>query len=224
MDVVCSPTTVTNMDKNNLKYYTNAEIRQLYYCKSFLNVQRISDLCTADGVFILPSIAKGERSVRQCASKLEEIKQERPGGNTWTVWKRFLNTLCTYKEATRTAMNIDKIMEKTEEETRNKFNIGTIITKYWGGTPYIGTITRNTGQYYKIRYKDNDKEELNHSEVRKYANKNSGEGRSTREIGQRMRLTIPLGNWNILANESERMWPFYYSHETYTLYRSYRQE
>jgi hypothetical protein len=39
-----------------------------------------------------------------------------------------------------------------------------------------------------------------------------------------MRLTIPLGNWNILANEPERMWPFYYSHEIDTLYRSYRQE
>jgi hypothetical protein len=39
-----------------------------------------------------------------------------------------------------------------------------------------------------------------------------------------MRLTIPLGEWNILANESERMWPFYYSHDTDTLYRSYREE
>jgi hypothetical protein len=54
--------------------------------------------------------------------------------------------------------------------------------------------------------------------------KNRGEGRMTREIGNRMRLRRPLGEWNILANESERMWPFYYSHETDTLYRSYREE
>jgi hypothetical protein len=39
-----------------------------------------------------------------------------------------------------------------------------------------------------------------------------------------MRLRIPLGDWNILANESERMWPFYYSHKTDNLYRSYREE
>jgi hypothetical protein len=38
----------------------------------------------------------------------------------------------------------------------------------------------------KIRYNDNDKEELNHTEVRKYTKKNIGKGRMTGEIGQRM--------------------------------------
>jgi hypothetical protein len=65
MDGVCSPTTATEMDRNKLKQYTDAEIRQIYYCRRYLNVQRLSDLCTADGVFVLPSIAKGERSIRQ---------------------------------------------------------------------------------------------------------------------------------------------------------------
>jgi hypothetical protein len=85
MDVVCSPTTTTEMDRNYLQHYTDAEIRQLYYCKNYLQMTRISDLCTADGVFILPSVAKGERSIRQCASKLEEIKQDRPDEVTWTI-------------------------------------------------------------------------------------------------------------------------------------------
>jgi hypothetical protein len=84
---------------------------------------------------------------------------------------------------------------------------GTLVTKFWSGIPYTGKTTENTGKYYKIRYEDNDKEELNHSEVRKYVNKNSGEGRTTSE-----------------ANESERLWPFYYSHDTNTPYRSYREE
>jgi hypothetical protein len=57
--------------------------------------------------------------------------------------------------------------------------------------------------------------------VEKYMKKNRGEGRMTGEVGQRVRLQKPLGNWNMLANESERMWPFYYSHNTDTLYRSY---
>jgi hypothetical protein len=55
-------------------------------------------------------------------------------------------------------------------------------------------------------------------------NKNSGEGRTTSEVGHRLRLRVPLGDWSILANESERLWPFYYSHDTDTLYRSYREE
>jgi hypothetical protein len=94
MDVVCSPTTTTEMARTKLKQYTDAEIRKIYYCKSYLNVKRISDLCTADGVFVLPSIAKGERSTRQCTSKLEEIRRERPGVRTRTIWRRFLDTIC----------------------------------------------------------------------------------------------------------------------------------
>jgi hypothetical protein len=60
MEVVCSPQTATEMDRIYLKHYTDAEIRQLYYCKSYLKVKRISDLCTADGLFVIPSIMKGE--------------------------------------------------------------------------------------------------------------------------------------------------------------------
>jgi len=220
MDIVCSPTTTTELNKMNLKHYTDAEIRQLYYCKSYLKVQRISDLCTADGVFVLPSIAKGERSIRQCTSKLEEIRQERPGGNTWTIWRKFLATLCT-------ETNEDKTRKTTGDCSNNgdqRFSIGTTITKYWSRVAYKGTVIGNTGKYYKIRYEDNDEEELNHNEVKRYMEKNTGEGRMTREIGNRMRLRRPLGEWNILANESERMWPFYYSHESDTLYRSYRKE
>jgi hypothetical protein len=64
MDVVCSPQSTKEMDRRHLKQYTDAEIRQLYYCKSYLKGKRISDLCTADGLFVLPSIMKGELSIR----------------------------------------------------------------------------------------------------------------------------------------------------------------
>jgi hypothetical protein len=121
MDVVCSPATAKELDRNKLKHYTDAEIRQIYYCKSFLNVQRISDLCTADGVFILPSIAKGERSIRQCASKLEEIKQEKPQGNTWTVWKRLLTTICKNKEKAVNKNTNNTIDNNIKEESNNKY-------------------------------------------------------------------------------------------------------
>jgi hypothetical protein len=46
----------------------------------------------------------------------------------------------------------------------------------------------NKGKYYGIKYEDNDEEELNHGEVTKYRNKNLGEGRTSREIGTRIRL------------------------------------
>jgi hypothetical protein len=75
-----------------------------------------------------------------------------------------------------------------------------------------------------VQYEDGDEEELNHGEVTKYMKKNCGEGRMTREIGKRMGLIIKLGDWNIPANESERMWPFYYSCTKDILYRSYREK
>jgi hypothetical protein len=217
MDVVCSPTTTRELDTKQLRHYTDTEIRTIYYCKSYLQVKRLSDLCTADGTFILPSVAKGERSIRQSVSRLNEVKQERPGEQAWVVWRRFLNTRCKNKEVKKENKTTITINDKEEDSTKNKFSIGTIVTKFWRGIPYTGTITENTGKYYKIRYEDNDEEELNHSEVRKYVNKSSGEGRTTSKVGQGLRLLAPLGDWSILANESERLWPFYYSHDTDTL-------
>jgi len=43
-------------------------------------------------------------------------------------------------------------------------------------------------------------------------------------IGTRMRLAVSLGNWHVRANDSERLWPFYYSHSNNILYRSFRKE
>jgi hypothetical protein len=217
MDVVCAPATATEMDIGKLQYYTDAEIRQIYYCKSYLQVQRISDLCTADGVFVIPSIVKGERSIRQCVSKLEEIKQERPSGTSWTIWRKFLSTICKEEEdkGEYTTGQVGKITEK--------HGIGTDITKYWEGVPYKGKVISNSDKYYKVQYEDGDEEELNHGEVTKYMKKNRGEGRMTSEVGRRKRLRIKLGDWNIKANESDRLWPFYYSATTDTLYRSYRK-
>jgi hypothetical protein len=135
-----------------------------------------------------------------------------------------LNTICKNKEKTVNRNTNNTIDYNNDEENNTKYSTGTLITKNWKGLPYTGIVTSNKGKYYKIRYKDNDEEELNHTEVRKYMNKNRGEGRMTGEIGQRIQLRILLGNWNILANESERLWPFYYSHDTDSLYRSYREE
>jgi hypothetical protein len=54
--------------------------------------------------------------------------------------------------------------------------------------------------------------------------KDRGVGRTTKEVGTRMRLQEKLGDWNLRANESERLWPFYYSKKNDTLYRSYRKD
>ena len=71
-------------------YFTDQEIRQIYYCKSYLEVFWLSDMCTADGEQLLAGPYEGIRSYRTSASKMEEIIQERPNDATWLVWRRFL--------------------------------------------------------------------------------------------------------------------------------------
>jgi hypothetical protein len=199
MDVVCSPTTTTELDRRRMRHYTYAEIRLIYYCKNYLQVKRISDLCTAYGIFVLPSIMKGERSIRHNVSRLNDIRQERPGETAWTVWRKFLHTICKEEKDTN------------KNTTNRKHPVGTRLTKYWDDKPYTGTVISNTDTYYKIKYDDNNEEEMNHTEVTKHIRIHRGDGRMTREIGTIKRLQEKLGDWNIPANASERLWPFYYS-------------
>ena len=156
MDVICTPESTKTLHTKKLRTYSDAEIRKLYYCKCYLQVKRISDLCTADGLFILPSIVKGEMSIRQCASRLSEARQERPNEATWKIWKAFLNTLCADKDES-------KDIRKTKEMIKQ-------------------------------------------------------------DKGERLRLKQPLGDWKVLVQDSERLWPFYYSNDKNIRYRSYRKE
>jgi hypothetical protein len=157
MDIVCSPLTTTSLQIDLLKIYTDMEIRKLFWCKSYLQVKRISDLCTADGTFILPNVYKGERSIRQSSSRLEEINQHRPNEASWGIWRNFLKTICS--------TSTDPMYE----------------------TCQLGI--------------DNVK-----------------------ASGKRLRLRLPLGDWQVRANKLERLWPFYYSNNNNVLYRSYRNE
>ena len=39
----------------------NANIRNINYCRYYLEVQRMSDICTADGHYILQSVMDGQQ-------------------------------------------------------------------------------------------------------------------------------------------------------------------
>ena len=47
MDTVCA------RSKEEL---SDAKVRTINYCRNYLEVKRLSDICTADGQFILPSV------------------------------------------------------------------------------------------------------------------------------------------------------------------------
>ena len=49
-------------------------------------------------------------------------------------------------------------------------------------------------------------------------------GKHTQNKGKRRQLKHPLENWQVLAQDSERLWTFHYSNKKNILYRSFRNE
>ena len=67
MDVACS----------DLEF-SDGECKKIYYCKTYLQVQWLSDLLTADAKIVPKGIFYGYRMITQSSSKVEEAVQERP--------------------------------------------------------------------------------------------------------------------------------------------------
>ena len=98
MDAACAKSKVDLSDPN---------IRTVNYCRSYLEIKCLSDICTADDHYILPLVMEGQRSVTQSQSRLEEIIQERPEKKEWSVWRKFLRQYC-HKESTRLIKSLGK--------------------------------------------------------------------------------------------------------------------
>ena len=73
---------------------SNADINTIHYCQSYLQIHQLSDMCTADGNYILDTVFQGEWSINQSISRTEEIIQERPDSTSWRIWRNFLRPMC----------------------------------------------------------------------------------------------------------------------------------
>ena len=85
MDAVCAPM------KEEL---SDAKVRTINYCRNYLEVKRLSDICSANRHYIITSVRDGNRLVTQCQSWLEEIFQDRPGNKQWAEWRKLLRSFC----------------------------------------------------------------------------------------------------------------------------------
>ncbi len=74
------------------------EIKFINYCRLYLQVLTISDLCNAAGTELAEGIRKGYRCRSQSYSILEEPSQDRPNEMVWGIWRRFLKTICLKKD------------------------------------------------------------------------------------------------------------------------------
>ena len=78
------------VSESNFKDY---EIKRIYYCKFYLQVWWVSDLCNATGTRVKRELYKGEGyEPTRSFSTNEEFNQEKPDENSWRIWKKFLNT------------------------------------------------------------------------------------------------------------------------------------
>jgi hypothetical protein len=68
-------------------HFTSKEICTINYCRMFLQVVTISDLCLADGVSIDPAFLSGTPAPTSSTSKWLHINQGRPSEPCWQLWR-----------------------------------------------------------------------------------------------------------------------------------------
>ncbi len=82
--------------------FTKKEIRRINYCRLYLQVLTISDICNAQGTFLAKNIYQGLNHPTQSISLLEEPLQEWPGEHVlWALWRRFLKHITYEKQQLR---------------------------------------------------------------------------------------------------------------------------
>ena len=73
------------------------EVKFVNYCRLYLRVLTISDLCNASGTHLAEGIHAGQYHHYQSYSILQEPLQERPNQAVWGIWRRFLKMICYNK-------------------------------------------------------------------------------------------------------------------------------
>jgi hypothetical protein len=80
------------MDKAcNSGRFSPADLRELNYCRLYLNVTTLSDVCNAARTRFATDILDVIHSIRKSSSKGPSAKQERPSNPPWAIWRRLLN-------------------------------------------------------------------------------------------------------------------------------------
>ena len=59
----------------------------------YLGVNYISEICTVDGTGFVPGILEGDESQLNYQTTLTKPYQEKPGDNSWMLWRRILKML-----------------------------------------------------------------------------------------------------------------------------------
>jgi hypothetical protein len=77
------------MDEARTGNYTSGDVQAINRCRLYLQVECLSDICTADGLGLDPGL-KARPPTVSSQSMIQWPRQELPGKFSWAVWRRFL--------------------------------------------------------------------------------------------------------------------------------------
>jgi hypothetical protein len=72
------------------KAFLPVDIKRINYCRMYLQISTVSDMCLADGIHLDPAIADGERSQLTSQSTWLHFHQGRPNEHVWLFWRRLV--------------------------------------------------------------------------------------------------------------------------------------
>ena len=96
IDIYCRDHDSCLMEDFMLTDHTPSELKQLNYCRLFLRVVTLSDICTAKGDTITRQCWEGSTPTN--ATQLWP-RQESPATKSWSVWRRFISTCYLQNES-----------------------------------------------------------------------------------------------------------------------------
>ena len=103
--------------------FTPAQTKRINYCRMHLGVLLLSDIATAAGNNIIPSIYSGENasvSILGLAHR-HKVHQKCPNDKAWAQWRRFLHMITTSKQSLQLKVPMGRWLLQTESLRRKWF-------------------------------------------------------------------------------------------------------
>jgi hypothetical protein len=69
-------------------HFTSKDIRLINYCRLYLQVVTVSDITTAEGTGLDPTMLIGTRTRLSSRTKWHHFHQKKPSSNAWKTWRR----------------------------------------------------------------------------------------------------------------------------------------
>jgi len=98
--------------------FTETQIKQVNYCRTYLQVLTLSDISLPDGAHIDPTFLSGEVSLQSSLSRLHHFNRRRPPTDAWVQWRR---ACCLWADPTGKFCQALGLWTCTASEMRRKW-------------------------------------------------------------------------------------------------------